>query len=148
MEQWQSIKSWAEVEDFDFWLRQQGLANNQTIIAKLVDTEEVVLFASGTRRFRYSDGTFYLEAAPPAPPDIGTGKHIDIKALRARWQGLCPNAQITARLDKTGISAAGMREWDKNEKIGVDIYLNPTRLRSPAQVAEKVAWIERELTRY
>ena len=142
---WNPLQHWNTDEGLDTWLKQQGLQNSQAIINKLALGEEVI-FAKGTRRLRYAAGNFYLEAREELV--IGTGTSLNLTALQARWQRLVPYTKVTVKFDThPAAMSLHITERDIANKYSYLIELNPTKLRTPAQVTKMVDKVEQTLTR-
>lgn len=148
---WKQLKHFSDDDDFRAYLTGDlKLPNADAIIQKLTlgPVQGGIEFAKGTRRLRYAEGAFYLEAcAAPAAPvaDLGVGKHINIKSLEERWQHMAPNIKVTAKLDAHMEVAISYREYEEKGVCGIHVRLNPTKLKGPKQVEERVRWIDNEI---
>lgn len=142
---WKVNQKWNSDDDFRAYLvGTLKLPNADAVLGKVLAAP--VEFAKGTKRLRYAENAFYLESRPePVLDDVGTGKHIDVKAIQEHLQRRAINAKISVKLDKNMQTAVSIKEWEIGGKIGFDIKLNPTKLRGPAQVRERLAWIEKEV---
>jgi hypothetical protein len=151
MAEWKPLKQFDDEDSFREYLATTlKLPNADAIVRKLtleMAPGQGIEFAKGTRRLRYSAGSFYLEAgtAPPLVPlkDIGVGKHINIKALEERWQRMAPGLKITAKLDATMDITLSIYEYEKAGVAGIHVKLNPTRLLGPKQVEERVREVDK-----
>ncbi len=147
MEQkWRQIKHYKTEDDFrDYLVDGLKLPNADAVLNKLVTTPGgVIPYAKGTRRLRYAAGSFYVEEAEGPPPlaDVGVGKHIDIKALQARWQFMAKNLKVTAALDKNMQTTVSVREYEEKGIAGIHVKLNPLKLKGPKKVEERVRWVD------
>jgi hypothetical protein len=148
MEQkWTVLKKYKNEDDFlDYLVDGLKLPNADAIYNKLATVPGgIIPYAHGTRRLRYAAGAFYVEQAEGPPPltDVGVGKHIAVKALQERWQGMAGRAIVTVKLDKTMQSAVSFGEYDKGGKEEVHVKLNPLKLKGPKQVEERILWVDK-----
>ena len=147
MEQWKQNQQWTDDDQLDGWLKLQGLDNSQAIIAKVI--EGPVVYANGTRRLWYEKGKFYLDHYFEERTDYGVGKQLDIKALEKRFSNLYPTAEIKVRLNKhPNASALSIAEGTKASKAYTYlIQFNPAKLKGQKQVAQRIAEVEKYLTK-
>jgi hypothetical protein len=137
------LKHWPTDDDLrEYLITTLHLPNADTIVQK-VTLEGPITFAKGTRQLAYKAGKYYLYELEPEP-DFGAGKALDTKALQARWQAQAPRAIVTVEATTYGC-AIGIDEWERGNKIGLNIRLNIKQLRTAKQVREAIAYIDKQI---
>uniref|UniRef100_A0A6M3KG04 Uncharacterized protein n=1 Tax=viral metagenome TaxID=1070528 RepID=A0A6M3KG04_9ZZZZ len=55
------------------------------------------------------------------------------------------DCKFTLRQDKTGAMSKGIKQYESREAIGIDCYLNPTRIHTENQLRKHVDWLREQL---